>query len=475
MNLIPRITVDVVDDDPTPQVGAAGVVGILGNFEQANSTTIYDAPTERDAKILLGRDKAYSGTECIEQLFKKTSISSGVERIVAYQLGERTGAKTILKSVASEDPITEPPEEPGNESTEENNGPKDLIELEASGGNWGKNLKVTVTDASFKPDTYKIIITLNDELLISFNNITLISFITRLNNSKVNITARSLVDEDDFKLEKVVDQEFSGGTESNDFTIQDIITALDNLKEEKFNLLVFSEEIDVDFYPAIEEALTNKFKNDKPTNTLLSLPESDNVQEAVAIMNNTPSGNISFNYQRYNELGIHASTARIAGFVAGLNVNISPGNKVIDDIYRVTPELSPDEMEMLLDAGAMVLKMKDRQANSYKIVNAFTATQRRDKKGEKIVTSSLYAKRKQNYIIDFFDLEDWLGRTDIDHNVTTAKGEIKSREKILLDKKIVKDITTTVTWVDGYLKIFFDAVISKEVGEIKKLIRIKAE
>ncbi|KZX17471.1 hypothetical protein [Methanobrevibacter filiformis] len=459
--LRPNVTAETVETDVSYPIGTAGTVAIIGNFEKAEHGVIYDFFGVRQALRALGENENYSGTECIKQVFKsdQENDSNGANHIMVYQLGTRQKANLTLNNI---------------------------ITLEADkGGKYGNNFTITVIPHQIEEVTlnYDIIIKYNNEIIDHIKKIQLNDIVNRINLQTPGINAQLLSPEvpeteepqNETELTLTEDQPFTGGEESENFTIEDINKALFDLKGEKFDYFISTEILDMEtIYPIISKWTDIKFKNDKPTTAVLPLT-SETRAGNIAITNIANSKNIIYLSQTFNNYSLAPSVARWVGFIAGLPVNVSGTNKIVGDIETIYPLYNDDDGDELIEAGITIFEQKNRQNNKYGCVSSVTCEKETYSNGDLKIYSEQYITNILHYLTYYFDLSDWLGNTLILADLTSANGQLLNRADALLSAKIVTnvDVNATPDEDDPFmLNVDFDAKVPRIVKGIRKRIKV---
>jgi hypothetical protein len=135
------------------------------------------------------------------------------------------------------------------------------------------------------------------------------------------------------------------------------------------------------------------------------------------------------------------SCARYAGFVAGLPVEESPTNKIMNDITGLNTVYSKgntgDEYN-LTTSGITVFSLKNRQNSTYGIVSAVTASTAVDDTGMKTDASEEHAVRTLLYVLNYLNLEDWEGQTGITKTIDSINGELGNRAASIVASDVLE-------------------------------------
>ena len=128
------------------------------------------------------------------------------------------------------------------------------------------------------------------------------------------------------------------------------------------------------------------------------------------------------------------STAYIAGIIAGLNVDKSLTNKIIEGVTSVSPEYSTVAGEMgatLLNLNVPFLKCRNRRLQTYYCVNSTLPDE-----------LDIYINRTRDSILNNLAVETYLGEKNnsaTQNGVTTLVEGLK--KKYIDDLKLISDFT----------------------------------
>ena len=213
------------------------------------------------------------------------------------------------------------------------------------------------------------------------------------------------------------------------------------LAEEEFDILIFTDAPDPAYYPTLEAWLNTKLGLDKPCMAFLPVATSNSIAQAIAVALTADTQLISYIYQYFtmgeDTLTLPESVARYAGFVAGLPVNESPTNKVINDIDGLSTNFSKANQYDLTSGGITVLSLKNRENSKYGVVSAVTGSLVTSDTGQKTDSSELHAVRTLVYVLNYLNLDLWLGQTGISKTIDSIKGELANRITAIVSSDVV--------------------------------------
>lgn len=300
----------------------------------------------------------------------------------------------------------------------------------------------------------------------------------------IDVATNAAVSVDSPVGDKCLDPLFRGG--ANDVIIVDIspssagsptgaeiVTAATNL-EENYDILLIPYVLNDTNLGNIQDYLEDRFEASHPVGVIAPITRSaaaDYVTTAALFKDGGCLGFISQQFTVNNtQLSVAQSAAYYAGLVAERRVDSSFTMKVLDGVEAVSAELtfaqSSDLGYKLVAAGYPVAKCLNRAEKTFVIVNSrlphvITATD------GTTVNLDLYMERTINYIINRFQLEDFLGEIN---NAITLEGIrqrlISIKHEIIDDLGLAEDIIYSVEKVDrdtvrvNIEEIVFDGVVT---------------
>lgn len=220
-------------------------------------------------------------------------------------------------------------------------------------------------------------------------------------------------------------------------TTEKLEAALNKLHNERFDTLFIAEEL-TDAQQAIVSAwLDAEFEAKYCHGQIAQLSKSTAAAYAASVgqFNN----NVYYiNTQQFTALGVtmdlNMSTAYIAGIIAGLDVDRSLTNKIIDGVTSVSPEYSTAPGEMgatLLNLNIPFLKCRNRRLQTYYCANSTLPDE-----------LDLYINRTRDSILNDLAVEAYLGEKNnpaTENGVTTL---IEGLKKTYIDDlKLISDLT----------------------------------
>ena len=388
--LVPEVEVFITSEDFVPPVGSAGVVSYFGNFERAKEGKKYYIKNLKQAKTLLGQ--GYSGNKALELLFTKfedfnssrvSYVSKGATKVIAYQLGTRSGATVTLKDDEDED----------------------TLKLTFAGGLFGNGKKIRVSDGNISGQTVAILDENNSELKIYIDTKDKKDFIRRLKkDASPLITEMEDLNPEVTTLANVTSVEFSGGVENNSVDTSTLIGALEAFEETNTDFMGISEPLSYSDYELICGWADAKEKAYSPILPVLQLSQSLTYAEKRQIGVDTLTKNRILIDGKANDYNEAETAALIIGLSAGMKVNDSPDYPTISPINHVEPIYNkPDKID-LTDAGITVFDVRSEEFNEYGLNLAITGEQRLLDNGNKCHYMHMYIVRTLHYLIKDLDL-----------------------------------------------------------------------
>lgn len=391
-----EITEESVEEEISINSGLSGIVLAIGNFEKADANVPYLITNARNIPNTVGNNPTYSGSECLNQLFKKDEEQEnfGASAVIALQVGKRERAKTILEL----------------EKIKWN------VEC-LTGGLHGNNLNVTLTEGT-SSDFLFILTDSNGNKLIEINNKPLDVIFKRINGAKRHINIVEEVDEESTFTE-IINQSLTGGSESQeDFNIENLQETLSYLNKTKFNSIIFTEKLDSDLYSVLNEFLMERYAKSKLGIGIFPLnPDDSNLDKFTAI-SLARGGRMYFINQTINDLNEAQTCARIAGAIAGLNVKDSLSKYVLNDIESIHPVLNENDIEELTEGGIICLELKDQATNTFEVYSSVSSCIKVGDNGKLVPQSELHAVRSSDYCFNKLNeaAEEYLAKTDVKKN-----------------------------------------------------------
>lgn len=422
-----EMTEETVEEEISQASGLSGVVLAIGNFQKADANTPYFITNPRNISDIIGNDLAYSGTGIVKQLFAKDEEQSnyGASGVIALQVGERTRATSEI--------------------------PVDGAILKAetlSGGNWGNELKHSLLKGTNNDYLY-ILTDADGNILFNINNKPLDVIVKQVNGSKKHINL-SLEDSTTSTFVETTDQPFIGGNESSSaFTVNNLITVLDYLSKDIVNIIVFTEKFDSNLFPVMDEYLTERHeKKSKFSIALLPLTSDDSKSDKITTVNTARNkhGRLYFIGQTINDLNEAETCARIAGAIAGLRVNDSLSEYILNDIESVHPSLSETDIEEMTAAGIICLELDSVTTGKYKVYSSVSSCIDIGKNGQLIPQSELHAVRSADYCLEKLNevADKYLAKTGIKKSKEVLKSKLDAKCDELVSEDVVESITVSL-------------------------------
>lgn len=428
--IIPGVSAEIVTPDVARPDGSAGRIALVGIFERGDNDTPYFFDNPRDALRVMGNSASYPGSKQIELIFKQDDENNnpGASGIICVQAGARVKATLQLKD--------------GSDANV-------LLLTAKTGGTWanGAATGLKVTTAAGTVTGKKLVLKLNGVVVEEYDNCTNTELMNKINALSAYITATGTSTELARTLANVTDSSLAGGTETASPTNSDLDTALATLLEEKFDIICFTNTPADAYYPTIEAYLVSKLAIDKPCISILPIDSTNTVSETIALIATADNQLMSYVAQKatigLDELTEAETVARYAGFVAGLPVSESPTNKRITDLDAISPEFTSAEAYTLTDKGLTCFELKNRETKKYGVISAVTGSQAIGEDGMRTNASELYAIRCLTFVLNYLNLDDWLGRVGISKTLNALEGELENRREQILSDGIAEELTIT--------------------------------
>ena len=226
-------------------------------------------------------------------------------------------------------------------------------------------------------------------------------------------------------------------TPETTLTTAKLEAALNKLHNERFDTLFIAEEL-TDAQQAIVSAwLDAEFEAKYCHGQIAQLSKSTAADYAASV--SQFNNNVYYiNTQQFTARGVtmdlNMSTAYIAGIIAGLDVDRSLTNKIIEGVTSVSPEYSTVAGEMgatLLNLNVPFLKCRNRRLQTYYCVNSTLPDE-----------LDIYINRTRDSILNDLAVEAYLGEKNnpaTETGVTTVVEGLKKR--YIDDLKLISDFT----------------------------------
>lgn len=254
----------------------------------------------------------------------------------------------------------------------------------------------------------------------------------------------------------------------------EIVTAATNL-EENYDILLTPYVLSDTHLGSIKSYIDDRFSNSHPVGLISPVTRSgaaDYVTTANIFADGGTFGLITQQYTVNNTLlSIAQTTAYYAGLIAERKVDASFTMKTLEGVEGVSEELtfaqSSDLGYKLVEAGYPVAKCLNRAEKNFVIVNSrlphvVTATDGAS------VHLDLYMERTINYIINLFNLEDFLGEKNNAITLDAIEQRLARVKHECIDTLgLVEDIKYSVEKVNrdcvraNIEEIVFDGVVTE--------------
>ncbi|KZX16647.1 phage tail sheath protein [Methanobrevibacter cuticularis] len=413
------ITDEFVEEEISQRSGISGVVLLVGDFQKADANTPYLITNPRNIPDTVGNDPAYTGSKCLTQLFKKDEEQNnhGASAVIPLQMGTRTRASCTVDVDGGE------------------------LEAETlAGGVWGNKLRLSLTNGL--DDTFIFTVSDGTRNIIEVPNKSLDSIIKIVNGGKKHIML-TLTEDTNKTFTSVTNQAFTGGSETKgSFTIQNLYTVLNYLNKDKYNILLFSEKLGSNLFDVIGEYLDERYAKGKQSFSILPLTTTDNKETKIDTANSARFERVVYINQTINDLDEAETCARIAGAIAGLPVNESLSEYVLNDITSIHPVLSEDDIEDLTAAGIICLELKDTFSQKYQVYSSVTSCIDIGKDGQLVPQGELHGLRSSDYCFDKLnDVEDnYLAKTKVKRSKEILKSALDKAAGDIVKDEIVESI-----------------------------------
>lgn len=254
----------------------------------------------------------------------------------------------------------------------------------------------------------------------------------------------------------------------------EIVTAATNL-EENYDILLIPYVLTDANLTAIKAYIDDRFEGSHPVGLIAPCTRSaaaDYVTTAAIFEDGGTFGLISQQFTVNNtQLSVAQSAAYYAGLIAERRVDASFTMKTLEGVEAVTSELtfaqSSDLGYKLVEAGYPVAKCLNRATKTFVIVNSrlphtVTATDGTS------VHLDLYMERTINFIINKFNLEDFLGEKNNPITLDAIEQRLaRVKHEVIDDLGLVEDIVYSVEKVNrdcvraNIEEIVFDGVVTE--------------
>lgn len=214
-------------------------------------------------------------------------------------------------------------------------------------------------------------------------------------------------------------------------------SALNQLKNEVFDILFVAEELTDEAQTIVSTWLANEFKDKYAHGQVAQLQKANAAAYETSIA--TFNKHVYWiTTQTYNNLSLNQSAALMAGYIASLNVKRSLTYKEVPLVNKVNPNYSTESGEIgakLLELSVPFIQARDRLTQKYICLNS-----------ELPDGLDLYINRVRDYVINTLEAELILGEVidPTDLNVAVSVVE-KVKEECVDDLKLLEDIEYTIT------------------------------
>jgi len=258
----------------------------------------------------------------------------------------------------------------------------------------------------------------------------------------------------------------TGETKETEVTSEKLEKALNQLKGEKFDMIIVAAELDDAAVEMVIAFLDEAYDLQKPVGTILALKRT-NAEAAKTTAAKFKEGSLyglitqEFTLTNGVKLSLVESAAYYCGYIAGLKVDTSMTMAQLPEVINATPEYSFGENEdgtLLVGAGVTVLRCMDRINNKFVVVNS-----------EQPSGLDLYIERTKDYVVRSMEFEEFLGDKNTSNTIASIKSHIETKKQYFVGNlNLLENIDYNVVkgekpeCVDVYLdSLLFAGVITK--------------
>lgn len=284
--------------------------------------------------------------------------------------------------------------------------------------------------------------------------------------------------------DKILDSLFRGGatevilkdiapTSAGNPTGAEIVTAATSL-EENYDILFIPYDLTDGNLTAVKAYIDDRFTSSHPVGLACpcSRESTSNYQTTANIFKDGGLFGLITQQFTVNDtvLSVAESAAYYAGLLAERRVDASFTMKTLDGVEGVTPEhtfATGDDGYKLVDYGYPIAKCLNRAEKNFVIVNSRLPHTITASDGT-VIHMDLYMERTINYIINLFQLEDFLGERNNNVSLEAIEQRLaRVRHDCVDTLGLVRDIRYSVEKVDrdtvrtNIEKIIFDGVITQ--------------
>ena len=254
----------------------------------------------------------------------------------------------------------------------------------------------------------------------------------------------------------------------------EIVTAATNL-EENYDILLIPYVLTDAHLGSIKEYIDDRFEGSHPVGLVAPVTRESAANYVTTAEIFSTGGCLGLICQQFTVNNVQLSVAQSAAYYAGLlaerRVDASFTMKTLEGVEAVTAEMtfaqSSDMGYKLVEAGYPVAKCLNRAEKNFVVVNSRLPHTTVASDGTTLHLD-LYMERTINYIINLFQLEDFLGERN--NNITLDAIEqrlARVKHQVTEDLNLVEDVIYTVEKVDrdtvrtNIEEIVFDGVVTE--------------
>lgn len=450
--VLPRVQTQFIRNNYNPQTAMAGTIAVVGYSERAGEIEII-TPND-DIETVVGAGKVANH---IKELFKQVtmpdgSTNYGADTALYFDVAQREASTLILNDGSAT--------------------PSPIIDVELRrGGSWGDEVKMIIS-TGLNPGFYDYALVKDGITLEKRTNLSPRALFNELNNSSkfVKLTANGTTNINSITALETGTFAFSGGSEKVDIdgtltdvatdganiTFQNVAQKLQEIKYDQFDAIIFAlpSHLDTNMeanYDYIQTYIDERHLIGKFTSHYLPLgiAKDSTLFDAVQMKEQLDSHAFEFVHDYFKTESaddVWLALARYAGFVAGIPVYESAGNKVIPDAIGLSKELTQDEQQFALQNGITVFTRTNLRDNNYKVRSAVTASQEYNTDGSDGIAREQHAKRSLYFALNYIDLNDLLCATGAEEAKNDITAYINQKKQELINNGVIEDLVFSVNF-----------------------------
>lgn len=231
-------------------------------------------------------------------------------------------------------------------------------------------------------------------------------------------------------------------TKETEMTNEKLVSALNLLKGEKYDILFIAAELTDEGLTTVKEFLDDAYDLQKPVGVIAPLNRASDTLATASAKIFESGGLYGLITQKFTLTGnkilsLVESAAYYCGVVAGLKIDQSMTMSQLPDVINVSPEYGYSDNEEgynLVTAGITVVRCMDRINNKYVVVNS-----------ELPSGLDLYIERTKDYVIRDICLEEFLGDKSTSNTITAIKSMIETKKQLFINTlSLLEDLNYNV-------------------------------